>query len=77
MGTHPNGAAIIADDDNKPLPLADYIKQHRELGGTVIADVSGTARTGGVDGGLPFLLKILSVNTALSIQAHPVRKRAF
>jgi len=73
MGTHPNGAAMIADDDNKPLPLADYIKQHRELGGTVIADVSGTARTGGVDGGLPFLLKILSVNTALSIQAHPDR----
>lgn len=73
MGTHPNGPALIADDDNAPLPLADYIKKHRELGGTCIAECSGTARTGGVDGGLPFLLKVLSVNTALSIQAHPDR----
>lgn len=76
MGTHPNGPALISGDDNQPLPLADYIKQHRELGGACIAKHSGSARTGGVDGGLPYLLKVLSVNTALSIQAHPDRTLA-
>ncbi len=76
MGTHPNGPALISDDDNQPLPLADWIKKHRELGGSTIAEHSGSARTGGVDGGLPFLLKVLSVGTALSIQAHPDRSLA-
>lgn len=76
LGTHPSGPALIAGGDGQPLPLADYIRAHRELGGDCIAEHSGTAKTGGVDGGLPFLLKILSVNTALSIQAHPDRTLA-
>lgn len=76
MGTHPNGPNMISDDNNQSLPLADWIKKHRVLGGSTIAKHSGSARTGGVDGGLPFLLKVLSVNTALSIQAHPDRSLA-
>ena len=73
MGTHPSGPALIADDDNAPLPLSEYIQRHPELGGASLSAASGTEKTAGVNGGLPFLLKVLSVNTALSIQAHPDR----
>ena len=76
MGTHPNGPALIVDSDGAVVPLSDYLKANPELAGVSVTKAGGTAKTGGVVGGLPFLLKVLSVNTALSIQAHPNRDLA-
>ena len=69
MGTHKKGPSII----KYPTPLAgtllsDWIKGNQwALGDKVAKEFSGE---------LPFLLKILSVKKALSIQAHPDKKRA-
>lgn len=77
MGTHPNGPNVLIDESTgAESTLSAYIQKHPELVGTSVFEASGTARTGGVEGGLPFLLKVLSVGTALSIQAHPNRELA-
>lgn len=65
MGTHPSGPSII-DKENKSL--ADWIQENPDsLGDTVIAKFGPQ---------LPFLFKVLSVNKALSIQAHPNKSHA-
>eukprot|EP01052_Picozoa_sp_SAG31_P022105 SAG31_NODE_1743_length_7383_cov_21.902389_2_plen_800_part_00 len=76
MGTHPNGQAMVVVSDVEHQPLAQFLSEHPELLGEKVAQKGGTAITGGVVGGLPFLLKVLSVRTALSIQAHPDRTLA-
>ena len=60
MGTHPNGPSKIVSSSE---PLDVYIKSHPEILGNSCREKFGN--------NLPFLFKILSVNKALSIQAHP------
>ena len=59
MGTHP---ALPSTLKSTSVPLREHLRAHPEL--------LGTARET-YDGDLPFLFKILSIRTALSIQAHP------
>lgn len=59
MGTHPSGPSTLT---NGQL-LSDYLKSHEDLIGIV--------SEGYPSNDLPFLFKILSIHTALSIQAHP------
>merc|ERR1711953_182887 len=65
MGTHPKAPARLARNEQK---LSDFISSKPERLGDVIRSNFGD--------NLPFLLKILSVNQALSIQAHPNKKHA-
>lgn len=60
MGTHPKGPSMISDSE---LSLDEWIKKY--------PDVLGEDVLRKFDGRLPFLFKVLSVNKALSIQAHP------
>lgn len=60
MGTHVNGPSIIEVTQKK---LSDLI--------TINPDVLGDASIAEFGKELPFLLKVLAVNTALSIQVHP------
>ncbi|RLN87687.1 hypothetical protein BBJ28_00003652 [Nothophytophthora sp. Chile5] len=64
MGTHPNGPSrVVREDGEAPQLLSDWIRTHAGAGD----DASGD---------LPFLFKVLSVQKALSIQAHPDLKLA-
>jgi mannose-6-phosphate isomerase len=61
LGTHPSGMSRVTvnNDDPASMSLLDYVRQDTDLHcGTGTTDLS-------------FLLKILSVRTVLSIQAHP------
>lgn len=63
MGTHPRGDAKILDSGMMPKTLGQWIAENQDsLGSKVRATFHGQ---------LPFLFKVLSVETALSIQAHP------
>ncbi|KAL7057470.1 hypothetical protein AAHC03_025626 [Spirometra sp. Aus1] len=61
MGTHPSGPSKFADQSSENL--ADYINKDTSVLGTESVKLFGKT--------LPFLFKVLSVNKALSIQAHP------
>jgi mannose-6-phosphate isomerase len=65
MGVHPNGPSIIAETGET---LAEYISTHPECLGEKVKER--------FNGKLPFLFKVLSVNKALSIQAHPAKEHA-
>jgi len=65
MGTHPNGSAKIAGSDEF---LLDWLKQRPEAVGAV--------PPGYPSNDLPFLFKVLSIRTALSVQVHPDKKFA-
>jgi len=65
MGTHPNGPSVIKDGEQA---LSQYIEEHPECLGEKVTELFGPQ--------LPFLFKVLSVNTALSIQAHPNKEHA-
>ncbi|RUS80567.1 hypothetical protein EGW08_011661 [Elysia chlorotica] len=68
MGTHPNGPSICKIPGEEDVPLSEWVKQHpKQLGSEVERYFSGS---------LPFLFKVLSVRTALSIQAHPNKQHA-
>ena len=60
MGTHPNGPSVLRSSSQK---LADWIQAHPESLGAKAKEKFGVQ--------LPFLFKVLSVNQALSVQAHP------
>lgn len=64
MGTHPSGPAKVADGHL----LSEKLKENPEIVGFVPEDY--------VANDLPFLFKVLSIQTALSIQAHPDKARA-
>ena len=67
MGTHPNGPSKVLAGEKEML-LSEWIDAKLDvLGGTVKETF---------DGKLPFLFKVLSVNKALSIQAHPNKSHA-
>jgi len=73
MGTHPSGPSeIIADDGESSgnRSLQSFLDEH----GAAAVGAASAARFGAR--ALPFLFKVLSVRTALSIQSHPDKKLA-
>jgi mannose-6-phosphate isomerase len=71
LGTHPSGMSMV-DVDSSTMSLLDYVRTNRGLhcGNAV----PRAAKAPNDD--LSFLLKVLSVQTVLSIQAHPDKKLA-
>ncbi|XP_055984789.1 mannose-6-phosphate isomerase [Sorex fumeus] len=68
MGTHPRGDAKILDNRIPQKTLGQWIAANPDcLGAKVKARFQAS---------LPFLFKVLSVDTALSIQAHPNKELA-
>jgi len=67
FGCHPNGLSRIAD--HQDLTLKEVIKS--DLSGTLGSQIAAK-----FSGNLPFLFKILSVGSALSIQTHPTLEQA-
>ncbi|CAK1579274.1 unnamed protein product [Parnassius mnemosyne] len=65
IGTHPNGPSLIIE---RNILLSEYLKDNADAIGPVIRKRFGIA--------VPFLLKILSIQKALSIQAHPKKEHA-
>lgn len=75
MGTHPSGPSVVLEDFGTGqcagLPLKDAIAlRSSDVMGSIMADNISKACD------LPFLLKVLSVKTALSIQSHPDKSLA-
>eukprot|EP00884_Botryococcus_braunii_P009308 jgi/Botrbrau1/18379/Bobra.0403s0003.1 len=62
MGTHTSGPALLVAD-NKAQTLKAWLDNHPEALGNRVLQRFGSD--------LPFLFKVLSVQTALSIQSHP------
>lgn len=63
MGTHPRGDAKILDNRISQKTLGQWIAENQNSLGQKVNDTFNRK--------LPFLFKVLSVETALSIQAHP------
>jgi mannose-6-phosphate isomerase class I len=63
MGTHPRGDAKILDNHISQKTLGQWIAENQDCLGSKVKNT--------FNGKLPFLFKVLSVETALSIQAHP------
>jgi len=68
MGDHPNGPSLIQTKSLEKVSLRDSIAQNPEL-------FLGKAYDG-KNKSLPFLFKVLSVNTILSLQVHPDKEKA-
>ncbi|KAK2103367.1 hypothetical protein P7K49_017223 [Saguinus oedipus] len=68
MGTHPRGDAKILDNRISQKTLGQWIAENQDSLGSKVKDT--------FNGNLPFLFKVLSVETALSIQAHPNKELA-
>ncbi|KAJ8252314.1 hypothetical protein COCON_G00216260 [Conger conger] len=68
MGAHPKGDALIKDNRISQRTLGQWIADCPGCLGSKVKDT--------FQGQLPFLFKVLSVNNALSIQAHPNRELA-
>lgn len=64
MGTHPSGPSSILQ---AKVPLGDVLKENPHFVGFV--------PQGYPSDDLPFLFKVLSINTALSIQVFSISKR--
>lgn len=64
MGTHPNGPSVLKNSST----LEEWIGKDPSVLGEESRKVFGDT--------LPYLFKVLSVNKALSIQAHPDKKHA-
>ena len=63
MGTHPNCPSMVLRPGQQDKPLLDWVREHPDALGTEVKNY--------FNGNLPFLFKVLSVRTSLSIQAHP------
>lgn len=68
MGTHPKSPSLVSSSCKV---LSQHLASHPQLIGKPILDKFNAA-----DGNLPFLFKILSIEKALSIQAHPDKQSA-
>ncbi|GAB1294270.1 Mannose-6-phosphate isomerase [Apodemus speciosus] len=68
MGTHPRGDAKILDNRISQKTLGQWIAENQDCLGQKVKNT--------FKGKLPFLFKVLSVETALSIQAHPNKELA-
>lgn len=69
MGTHVKGSSTISHpEEHRGRLLSDWLESNQwALGDAVAKRFSGD---------LPFLFKVLSINHALSIQAHPTKPHA-
>lgn len=67
MGTHPSGHSLLADNGYAGQPLLTLLRDRPQMLGAALPRF-------GCD--LPFLFKVLSVGTALSIQSHPDKELA-
>jgi len=65
MGTHPSGPSKLLTSGQD---LKQYLAEHPKLLGEAVHNYFGSD--------LPFLLKVLAVSKALSIQAHPDKQLA-
>jgi mannose-6-phosphate isomerase len=65
MGTHPNVPSKLTSSPS--TTLSEAISTNPSLIGSKVAKAFPDTK----DGSLPFLFKVLSIGTALSIQAHP------
>lgn len=65
MGTHPNVPSKLSGSGEL---LVDHLKANSS---ELIGEAVTTAFPDSKEGALPFLFKVLSIGTALSIQAHP------
>ncbi|EFA76020.1 mannose-6-phosphate isomerase [Heterostelium album PN500] len=65
MGAHPSAPSVVETDDHKRLTLQQYLEANgiESLLGKQVVDRFGAV--------FPFLFKVLSIRTALSIQSHP------
>jgi mannose-6-phosphate isomerase len=70
MGTHPNVPSTLQSPDHPTL--ASHLTSNPSLIGEKIHGKFPDSK----DGNLPFLFKVLSIGTALSIQAHPDKELA-
>ncbi|GJE92480.1 mannose-6-phosphate isomerase [Phanerochaete sordida] len=70
MGTHVSSPSRLLSGET----LSSHLAAHKELIGESV--VKKFADAGAADGNLPFLLKILAIAKALSIQTHPDKKMA-
>lgn len=68
MGTHPNVPSRIIKSDGSQALLNDVLRSDLALLNKDVATRFGVDNSCGA---LPFLFKVLSINKALSIQAHP------
>ena len=68
MGTHPTSPSS--------LPSAEKLSEYLHANPHLIGDKVATRFPEAKQGSLPFLLKILSIAKALSIQTHPDKKTA-
>lgn len=68
MGAHPRGDAKILDNRISQKTLGQWIAENPDCLGQKVKNT--------FKGKLPFLFKVLSVDTALSIQAHPNKELA-
>ena len=71
MGTHASGPSAVVLGDGSRQALGAYLAAHPAAGATDPPRAAEIAAHG-----LPYLFKVLSVATALSIQAHPDKKAA-
>lgn len=70
MGTHPSSPSRLLSGTS----LASHLASHEQLIGTHVLERFADA--GAAEGNLPFLLKVLAIAKALSIQTHPDKKMA-
>lgn len=68
MGSHPQGPSKLLNNKSPPLYLDEYITKNPLVLGENVYQRFGST--------LPFLFKVLSINKALSIQAHPDKAHA-
>lgn len=70
MGTHQSGPSFVVldKDEQSTMSLKDWLSKHPKSLGDKVLQRWGTD--------LPFLFKVLSIQTALSIQAHPDKQLA-
>ena len=65
IGAHPNGPAMVSDEHSRRMPMGEWNERRYHK---MSAPYGKPA--------LPYLFKVLSVRSALSIQAHPDRRLA-
>lgn len=71
MGTHEQAPAYLASDSS--VKLSRYLHRNPHLVGDQVKKAFKETTS---DGGLPFLFKVLAIEKALSVQAHPNKKLA-
>ncbi|XP_076454112.1 mannose-6-phosphate isomerase-like [Babylonia areolata] len=68
MGTHPNGPSMVMRPGQQDIALWEWVHENPDSLGSEVKNYFKNT--------LPFLFKVLSVRTALSVQAHPNKVQA-